>query len=88
MLPSRRLTLAAAMLASAVSAAAHAADADALLPATDKSWKKLFDGKTLEGWKAADFHEPGKADVKDGALVMEKGNQMTGAATRGRLPED
>jgi lysophospholipase L1-like esterase len=40
--------------------------------------KELFDGKSLNGWKAADFFEAGKVYVKDGAIVMEKGNRMTG----------
>jgi 3-keto-disaccharide hydrolase len=41
-------------------------------------WKKLFDGKSLDGWKSADFFGPGKVHVKDGAIVMEKGQTMTG----------
>jgi hypothetical protein len=40
--------------------------------------KELFDGKSLEGWKAADFFEAGKVHVRDGAIIMEKGNRMTG----------
>jgi hypothetical protein len=41
-------------------------------------WKDLFDGKSLDGWKAADFTGAGKVHVKDGAAVMEKGRAMTG----------
>jgi lysophospholipase L1-like esterase len=41
-------------------------------------WKTLFDGKSLEGWKATDFYKAGKVAVKDGAVVMEKGERMTG----------
>src|SRR6202795_4432820 len=54
-------------------------------PATkDKdSWKSLFDGKTLDGWKAADFTDAGKVHVKDGAIVMDKGASMTGVAYTG-----
>jgi hypothetical protein len=40
--------------------------------------KSLFDGKTLEGWKASDFYAPGEVRVKDGAIVIEKGKVMTG----------
>jgi hypothetical protein len=51
-------------------------------------WKKLFDGKTLAGWKSADFAGKGKVHVTDGALVMEKGDRMTGATyTRGDFPK-
>ena len=37
--------------------------------------KVLFDGKTLEGWKATDFGAQGKVVVRDGAIVMERGNR-------------
>jgi hypothetical protein len=40
--------------------------------------KALFDGKSLEGWKSADFGGEGKVHVKDGAVVMETGKPMTG----------
>jgi hypothetical protein len=43
-----------------------------------EDWKKLFDGKSLAGWKETDFFGAGKVAVKEGAIVMEKGKQMTG----------
>jgi hypothetical protein len=46
-------------------------------------WKNLFDGKALGAWKSADFHKPGKVLVRDGAMVMEKGNPMTGVTYGG-----
>ena len=46
--------------------------------------KELFDGKTLKGWKAADFVHAGKLHVKDGNLVMDKGNRMTGCVYTGK----
>lgn len=46
--------------------------------AVDADWKKLFDGKTLTGWKKADFFRSGNVEVKDGAILMEKGSMMTG----------
>jgi hypothetical protein len=46
-------------------------------------WKALFDKKSLDGWKSADFYAAGKVHVKDGAIVMEKGKRMTGV-TYGR----
>lgn len=48
------------------------------------SVKELFDGKTLKGWKAADFVNAGKLHVKDGNLVMDKGNRMTGCVYTGK----
>jgi hypothetical protein len=46
-------------------------------------WKSLFDGKTLGAWKPAQFNGGGKVHIKDGAIVMEKGNQMTGITYQG-----
>jgi hypothetical protein len=51
-------------------------------------WKKLFDGKSLEGWKPTKFYRPGKVHVKDGAIVMEKGSDMTGITySQGDFPK-
>ena len=44
-----------------------------------EAWKPLFDGKSLDGWKSANFGGEGEVVVKDGAIVMERGNDMTGA---------
>jgi hypothetical protein len=41
-------------------------------------WKDLFDGKSLTGWKVPDFLNSGKVHVKDGTIVMEKGEPMSG----------
>ena len=52
------------------------------------AWKNLFDGKTLEGWKSPNFGGEGKVYVKDGMLVMEMGESMTGATWTGEVPRD
>ncbi len=62
-----RFCLSAVLLSCAVAAAAE--------PPTAKT---LFDGKTLDGWKAADFYKAGPVSVKDGAVVLGKGFRMTG----------
>lgn len=91
MSPTVRLTFATAIFAAAVAfppAPGRAAEPDKPLPATDPSWKKLFDGKTLDGWKSADFFKAGKVHVQDGAVVMEKGSELSGAVyTRGDFPK-
>ena len=51
-------------------------------------WKDLFDGKTLEGWTATKFGGEGKVYVKDGAIVMDIGNDMTGVTWKGKPPRD
>src|SRR5436305_5780190 len=64
-------------------AGARAPRAAAEPPATPKGkdeadWKSLFDKKSLDGWKAADYYAAGKVHVKDGTIVLEKGKKMTG----------
>lgn len=50
--------------------------------------RALFDGKSLEGWTATDFYKPGAVRVENGAIVLEKGNPMTGITTTRRdLPK-
>ena len=44
----------------------------------DADWKKLFDGKSLDGWKKSYERGSGKVEVKDGAIVMGTGEKMTG----------
>jgi hypothetical protein len=69
---------------------AAALPADEPKPAAkDKTaWKSLFDGKSLTGWKAADFADAGKVHVKDGVIFMDKGSSMSGVAyTSGDFPK-
>ena len=42
------------------------------------AWQPLFDGKSLTGWKATNFGGEGEVSVKDGVILMEQGNDMTG----------
>jgi hypothetical protein len=54
----------------------------------ERAWKSLCDGKTLTGWKAADYFGAGKVTVQDGQMVLERGKVMTGARyTRGDFPK-
>lgn len=57
-------------------------------PKKDEAWKSLFDGKSLAGWKSANFGGEGEVRVDKGAIVMERGDSMTGIAyTRGDFPK-
>ncbi len=50
---------------------------------------KLFDGKTLDGWKILainDFDKHGKVSVVDGAIVLDTGRPATGISYQGKLP--
>ncbi|WP_435007617.1 3-keto-disaccharide hydrolase [Tundrisphaera lichenicola] len=49
---------------------------------------RLFDGKSLDGWKKVESYKAGEAKVEDGAIVLEKGGPMTAiASTRPDLPK-
>ncbi|MBN1803824.1 MAG: DUF1080 domain-containing protein [Sedimentisphaerales bacterium] len=45
----------------------------------------LFDGNSLGQWAVIDFGGQGKVYVKDGAIYMEMGNDMTGIKWKGPL---
>ena len=62
-----------------------AGQASGIPSAPDKDgWRSVFDGKTLAGWKETDFGEPGKTSVKDGQIILGKGNQdLTGITWAG-----
>ena len=50
-------------------------------------WRDMFDGKTLKGWKVPKFGGEGEVSVKDGTIVMEMGDPMTGITWTGPLPK-
>jgi hypothetical protein len=58
-------------------------NAPAVRPRSAETWKDLFDGKTLAGWKATPFGGEGGVFVKNGTIVMERGGDMTGITWTG-----
>ena len=54
--------------------------------ALSQSWKPLFDGKTLAGWKETQFTEHGVVKVENGAIVMSNGKPLTGVNYTGSFP--
>lgn len=69
------MTMRATLIAAALSLAAtagHAADMNINTLSPDETaagWQLLFDGKTLDGWRASDA--PGTFSVKDGSVVVQ-----------------
>ena len=56
-------------------------------PSAEK-WRPLFDGKSLTGWTATKFGGEGDVEVKDGAIVLHSGNDLTGVTFAGKdLPK-
>lgn len=45
---------------------------------TKDEWRSLFDGKTLAGWKSANFGGEGEVLVENGQLILDMGSNMTG----------
>jgi hypothetical protein len=45
----------------------------------EPEWRRIFDGKTMDGWKATDFFGgQAKVRVENGAIILPAGNDMTG----------
>ena len=43
-------------------------------PEKKESWKILFDGKYLSGWKVANFGGEGEVEVEKGAILLGPGS--------------
>lgn len=58
-------------------------------PSAGKSpiWRPLFDGKSLKGWKKADFPGGGDVVVKEGQIVLEAGMDITGVTIDQKIPK-
>jgi hypothetical protein len=48
--------------------------------------KSLFDGKSLQGWRKTSFSGSGEVEVKDGQIILEAGNDLTGVNWTNELP--
>lgn len=48
--------------------------------------RSLFDGKTLGQWASVNFGGEGTVSVVDGAIRLERGNDLTGIVWKGDLP--
>ena len=57
-------------------------------PPADDGWKKLFDGRTLAGWKVPKIGGEGDVRVQNGAIVMDIGSEMTAVAWTGKTPNN
>ena len=50
------------------------------------TWQSLFDGRTLDGWEETPFGGEGMVRVRNGQIVMEFGEPLTGLTRRGPVP--
>ncbi len=57
-------------------------------PKKKQKWRSLFDGKTLKNWKETDFAGRGSVVVKNGEMIIESGDPLTGVTWAGKpLPK-
>ena len=54
--------------------------------ASDAPWQSMFDGKTLKGWKLAEFPGNGEVRVSDGAIILGR-SYLTGVNWTGSFPK-
>jgi len=81
-----RLVLAAALVLTGCKASGTGpATAKPAAPKVITEETSLFDGRSLGLWKITDFGGQGDVYVKDGAIYMEMGNDMTGITWTGPL---
>ena len=60
----------------------------ALKPQATAGWTSLFDGTSLGQWEQTSFGGEGPVRVRDGAIVLEQGDPLTGVTWTGaKLPE-
>jgi hypothetical protein len=92
MLRTATVTLLALLLAPALLAKEPkpASDKPAVKETEKENWTSLFDGKTLEGWKSTDFGGQGEVEVKDGQIILNQGQPLTGITIKdgSKLPKD
>jgi hypothetical protein len=58
---------------------AEAPKADAAKTVADKKWTVLFDGKSIDDWKAADYGGNEGLSVEDGEMIIPAGATLSGA---------
>lgn len=54
--------------------------------AAQTGWTSLFDGKTLGGWKHTPFGGGSEAEVENGFLQVEAGEELSGVQYTGPVP--
>lgn len=58
-----------------------------LVVAAEAASTKLFDGKSLDGWKPTKFGGEGEVEVAAGEIILRAGNPMTGITWTGEHPK-
>ena len=76
-------------VAEPVEATAEAKDVAEEKQGAEGEWTSLFDGKSLGHWKSTNFGGEGEVEVKNGVIMCDYGQYMTGITHSGRdLPKN
>lgn len=52
-----------------------------------EGWQSLFDGRSLNGWRTTEFFKPGHVEVRNGLILLPKGNPFTGVNYTNEMPK-
>lgn len=52
-----------------------------------EGWRDLFDGKSLVGWRETKFDQGGSVSVKNGLLLLERGQPFVGVNGTNEMPK-
>lgn len=61
---------------------------EAALPPLSPGETSLFDGRSLEGWEITRFGGEGPVEVRDGSIVLHRGETLTGITWAGDFPRE
>lgn len=75
-----------ALLSAFFSISACTSQGNSIQPPLPEGTEVLFDGNSLSGWEIADFGGQGKVSIRDGAVVLEYGDTLTGITWKGEFP--
>jgi hypothetical protein len=67
-------------------ASAKAGKAKPAFKEIGREWTPLFDGRTLNGWKATQFGGEGAVEAKNGELILNVGSNLTGVTIDRPIP--
>ena len=56
------------------------------VPIADESWKKLFNGRTLDGWRITEFPDHGPIHCESNMIVLNTGATLTGLTWTNAVP--
>ena len=57
------------------------------LRSQEPEWTTLFDGQSMENWTSTEFGGEGEVLIKEGALILEQGVELTGVNYQKQTPE-